>query len=155
MKNVQMEMSSSDEPSINDYQPGGTMVGARGKHMGRILEAESNMHRLGRWSYVCLTGEGKKIYVVSAYRVAQEENNGTHNTFIQQYQIMRSRGDENPKLRKQLCKDLAIEIKKRKKEGEVLLLTDANSTLNEPEFENFLAEIGLFDILGRCMGWEA
>eukprot|EP00957_Ditylum_brightwellii_P196972 15006345-Ditylum_brightwellii.AAC.1 len=78
MKNVQMEMSSSDEPSINDYQPGGTMVEVRGNHMGRILEAESDRYGLGRWSYVCLTEEGKNIYVVSAYRVVQEENNGTH-----------------------------------------------------------------------------
>eukprot|EP00957_Ditylum_brightwellii_P082718 6289833-Ditylum_brightwellii.AAC.2 len=37
MKNVRMEMISSDEPSINDYQPGGTMVGVRGNHMERIL----------------------------------------------------------------------------------------------------------------------
>eukprot|EP00957_Ditylum_brightwellii_P147462 11228672-Ditylum_brightwellii.AAC.1 len=63
MKNVRMEMSSSDEPSINDCQPGGTMVRVRGNCMGKIQEAESDIHGLGRWSYVCLTGEGKKIYV--------------------------------------------------------------------------------------------
>eukprot|EP00957_Ditylum_brightwellii_P188280 14333869-Ditylum_brightwellii.AAC.1 len=65
---------------------------------------------------------------------------------------MHSRGEENPKPRKQCCKDLAIEIKKWENEGEVLLLTDANSTFNKPEFGNFLAEIGLFDILGQMHG---
>eukprot|EP00957_Ditylum_brightwellii_P082717 6289833-Ditylum_brightwellii.AAC.1 len=89
------------------------------------------------------------MYVVLAYRAAQEDNDDTHTAFIQQYRIMRSRGEENPKPQKQWYKDLAIEIKKWKKEGEVLLPTDANSTLNEPEFGNSLAEIRLFDVLGK------
>eukprot|EP00957_Ditylum_brightwellii_P029091 2198020-Ditylum_brightwellii.AAC.1 len=57
LKNVRMEMSLSNEPAINDYQPGGKLVGVRGKHMGRILQANNDQHEMMRWSYVCLTGE--------------------------------------------------------------------------------------------------
>eukprot|EP00957_Ditylum_brightwellii_P166886 12702311-Ditylum_brightwellii.AAC.1 len=57
LKNVIMEMSLSNEPAINNYQPGGTLVGVRRKHMGRIIQASNGQHGLGRWSYVCLTGE--------------------------------------------------------------------------------------------------
>eukprot|EP00957_Ditylum_brightwellii_P033973 2573204-Ditylum_brightwellii.AAC.1 len=81
IKNICMEMGSSSEPSINGYQPGGTLVGVRGNLMCRILEAESDTHGLGRWSHICLTGEGKNIHVVSAYMVAQEDNNGIHTAF--------------------------------------------------------------------------
>eukprot|EP00957_Ditylum_brightwellii_P191388 14571506-Ditylum_brightwellii.AAC.1 len=40
LKNVRMEMSSSNKPTINDYQTGGTPVGVRGKHM-KTLEKDT------------------------------------------------------------------------------------------------------------------
>eukprot|EP00957_Ditylum_brightwellii_P028180 2128170-Ditylum_brightwellii.AAC.1 len=106
-----MEMSSGNKPAINNYQLGGTLVGARGKHMGRILQANNDQHEMGRWSYVWLIGEGMKVYVVLAYRVVREENDGIHTAYIQQYRIMQSRGIEKPKPRKKWCDDLAKEIK--------------------------------------------
>ena len=150
--NVKMEMSSSNEPALNDYQPGGTLIGTQGKNQGRVISGDADQHGLGRWSYVCLTGMGTKVYIISAYRVAQEENDGIHTAYIQQYRIMRSRGIEQPNPRKQWCTDLAMTIKRWKKEGEVLLLTDANSVLNDTRFSNFVTEVGLFDILGQMHG---
>ena len=41
------EMSASDEPSVSSSQPGGTMIGVMGRHVGRVLEAESDESGLG------------------------------------------------------------------------------------------------------------
>eukprot|EP00957_Ditylum_brightwellii_P040121 3036072-Ditylum_brightwellii.AAC.1 len=61
-------MSASDEPSVSSSQPGGTMIGVMGSHVGRVLEAESDESGLGQWSWVCLDGKQTKLYVISAYR---------------------------------------------------------------------------------------
>eukprot|EP00957_Ditylum_brightwellii_P139524 10633795-Ditylum_brightwellii.AAC.1 len=142
-----MEMSSSNKPAINDYQTGGTLVGLRGKHMGRILQANNDQHRMERWGYVCLTGEGRKVYVALAYHVAQEEIDGIHTVYIQQYRLMQSKEIEKPTPRKRWCNDLAKEINTWKKDGKLLLLTDANSALNDSDFAKFMTEVGLFDIM--------
>eukprot|EP00957_Ditylum_brightwellii_P036086 2733594-Ditylum_brightwellii.AAC.1 len=62
-----IETSSSDEPAVHMYQPGGKMIGAVGKIQGRVITATNDPHGLGRWSMVCLTGEATKVYIVSAY----------------------------------------------------------------------------------------
>eukprot|EP00957_Ditylum_brightwellii_P092264 7024449-Ditylum_brightwellii.AAC.1 len=69
----------------------------------------------------------EKVYIISAYRVAQEKNDGTQMAYTQQYRIMRGKGIEQPNPQKQWCTDMLQQIKELRKEGEILLLTDANS----------------------------
>eukprot|EP00957_Ditylum_brightwellii_P124372 9479593-Ditylum_brightwellii.AAC.1 len=110
-----MEMVSSDKLLVNIYQPGGALKGVVGKKQGRVLKADSNPHRLGHWSMVCLTGQDeRKVYVVSSYRVAQENNDGNHTAYIQQYQIMQRKRMINPNLRRQWCIDMLAAIKQWK-----------------------------------------
>eukprot|EP00957_Ditylum_brightwellii_P014308 1077030-Ditylum_brightwellii.AAC.1 len=59
------------------------------------------------------------------------------------------RGEKYPNPRKQWYKDLLPEINKWKKEEEILLLTDTNSSLNNKDFSKFVTEAGLFDIMGQ------
>eukprot|EP00957_Ditylum_brightwellii_P083017 6311082-Ditylum_brightwellii.AAC.1 len=59
---------------------------------------------------------------------------------------------EQPNPRKQWCIDMIQQIKGWRKEGEILLLTDANSELGDTEFGDFVAEAGLYDILGAHNG---
>eukprot|EP00957_Ditylum_brightwellii_P206948 15350738-Ditylum_brightwellii.AAC.1 len=42
--------------------------------------------------------------------------------------------------------------KEWRKEGEILLLTDANLELGDTEFRDFVVEAGLYDILGSQYG---
>eukprot|EP00957_Ditylum_brightwellii_P001958 150595-Ditylum_brightwellii.AAC.1 len=65
---------------------------------------------------------------------------------------MRDKGIEQPNPRKQWCTDMLWQIKEWKKEGEILLLTDANLELGDTEFGDFVAEARLYDILGSQHG---
>eukprot|EP00957_Ditylum_brightwellii_P179643 13684590-Ditylum_brightwellii.AAC.1 len=65
------------------------MIGVVGKQQGRILAGNQDKSGMGRWSYVVMTVKSKKVYVVSAYRVAQEKNDDIQTAYTQQYRIMR------------------------------------------------------------------
>jgi hypothetical protein len=54
--------STSDAPSEQYTQFGGTCTGVTGKWSGRIAQQGMDPHGLGRWSHVCITGKngGKK-----------------------------------------------------------------------------------------------
>eukprot|EP00957_Ditylum_brightwellii_P135572 10337101-Ditylum_brightwellii.AAC.1 len=71
-----MVTSSSDNPSATSSQPGGTLMAIGGDHMGRVLDAKEDKDSLGRWSWIELEGQGRKIYIATAYRVQQEDSEG-------------------------------------------------------------------------------
>ena len=66
-KQSKCEMSASDDPCASSSQPGGSMIGVMGNHVGRVLEADYDRSGLGRWSWMCLNGKKTKLYIVSAY----------------------------------------------------------------------------------------
>jgi len=103
-------MSSSDDPSGTDKQPGGTLTAAGGSHVGRILESGEDSNGLGRWSWITLEGKNTNLYVATAYRVQQENLEGTKTSFAQQKKLLRKKGVENPNPRKQWLTDLSKQI---------------------------------------------
>eukprot|EP00978_Attheya_sp_CCMP212_P043824 scaffold292961_cov59-Attheya_sp.AAC.3 len=67
--------SSSDDPATRFRQPGETFMATTEKFVGRVSQTDTYTYGLGRWCYTCLSGmEGKKMYIVTAYRVSQESN---------------------------------------------------------------------------------
>eukprot|EP00957_Ditylum_brightwellii_P026777 2025573-Ditylum_brightwellii.AAC.1 len=80
-KNYRMKTSSSNKIAVNQYQPGGTMIGVVGNQQGRILEGNQDKLGMGRWSYVVMTGKSKKVYIVLTYRVAQEKKDGIQTAY--------------------------------------------------------------------------
>ena len=146
------EMSASNEPSVSSSQPGGTMIGVMGNHVGRVLEAESDESGLGRWSWVCLDGKQTKLYVISAYRVQQENSDGINTTYTQQKKILRMKGHKDTNPRKQWITDLTSKINRWKNDGEIMLMTDINSPLGSEEVGNFLADTNMIDLIGYKYG---
>eukprot|EP00957_Ditylum_brightwellii_P021719 1638500-Ditylum_brightwellii.AAC.1 len=67
------------------------MIGVVGKHQGRILNGNQDKLGLGRWSYVVMTGKWRKVYVISAYRVAQEKNDSIQTAYTQQYRVIQEK----------------------------------------------------------------
>jgi len=79
----------SSETFPNTYKPGGTMVGITGHLSGRI--EEKSIDSKGRWTWAQLTGKkGKKVLVISAYRVSQTYTGeaGYSTAFMQQYRAL-------------------------------------------------------------------
>eukprot|EP00957_Ditylum_brightwellii_P132965 10138491-Ditylum_brightwellii.AAC.1 len=77
-------MSASDDLLVDRRQPGGTMSIIGGRYMGRVLDAKEDRDGLGRWSWFCLEGKRTNLYVATAYRVQQENSNGTSTACTQQ-----------------------------------------------------------------------
>eukprot|EP00957_Ditylum_brightwellii_P037637 2846119-Ditylum_brightwellii.AAC.1 len=88
-----IQTSASDIPPVSDSQPGGTITGIVGRHVGRVLETGADLSEMGRWSWICLNGQRSKLYIVTAYRVAQEQSDGINTVHVQQKTIMSVRGE--------------------------------------------------------------
>eukprot|EP00957_Ditylum_brightwellii_P149330 11372803-Ditylum_brightwellii.AAC.1 len=63
--------------------------------------------------------------------------------------VLRQKGCNNLNPRKQWLKDFTKIVKNWKKDGEILLMADLNSTLGDMEIGMFLGEIGLHDLVGQ------
>eukprot|EP00978_Attheya_sp_CCMP212_P046629 scaffold402491_cov27-Attheya_sp.AAC.1 len=111
--------SSSNDPATGFRQPGGTFMATTGKFVGRVSQTDTDTYGLGRWSYTFLSGmEGKKMYIVTAYRVSQESNSkGDSTAHKQQVRLLRKRQIDNPKPKKQWGDDLSPIIKAWIKQG--------------------------------------
>eukprot|EP00957_Ditylum_brightwellii_P133926 10212411-Ditylum_brightwellii.AAC.1 len=110
-KQSKCKMSASDDPCVSSSQPGGLMIGVMGNHMGRVLEADYDRSRLGRWRWMCLNGKKTKLYVVSTYQVQKEESDGVNLACTQQKKLLRMNGTSKINSRKQWLTDLAAQIK--------------------------------------------
>eukprot|EP00957_Ditylum_brightwellii_P004268 324576-Ditylum_brightwellii.AAC.1 len=115
-KQSQPVISARNEPCVGSSQPGGTMTDAAGKHMRRIIDADSDRSRKGRWSWVCLDGNNTKLCIIMAYRVTQEVSDGTNTAHIQQTKIMWMKGNNNPIPRKQWITDMIKQLNTWKKQ---------------------------------------
>eukprot|EP00957_Ditylum_brightwellii_P169132 12873090-Ditylum_brightwellii.AAC.1 len=70
----------------------------------------------------------------------------------QQITVMKQQGVANPQPQKAWLHNLAPKLNEWVQEGEVLLMVDANSGLDNKDFAPFVAETGMCDIIGRKHG---
>eukprot|EP00957_Ditylum_brightwellii_P171975 13093592-Ditylum_brightwellii.AAC.1 len=120
--------------------------------MGHVLDAKEDMDGLGRWDWFCLEGKRKNLYVATAYRVQQEDSNGTSTACTQQKKLLRQKGLDAPKPCQQCITDFMKKIKKWKEDGEVLIMADVNSPLGNENIGMFLAEMEMHDLIGQKYG---
>jgi hypothetical protein len=130
---ARMEYStSSDKFETTYHKPGGTIIcGALGQMVHRVVDSGRDATGCGRWSYLTYTAkEGKKVAIVSAYRVCKQTNTGDLTSSKQQLGVMYEDEELRPYLvdpHKQTLIDLQYFLEKLKaKDHEVLILMDAN-----------------------------
>jgi hypothetical protein len=129
---ARMEYSTTSDTFETVYhKPGGTICGALGQMVHRVVDSGRDDTGCGRWSYLAYAAkEGKKVAIVSAYRVYKQINPGALTSSKQRLGIMY----EDEELRhylvdphKQTLIYLQDFIEKLKANGhEVLILMDAN-----------------------------
>ena len=148
---VKLVSASCDDPTHGIYQPGGVCQVTVGKVAGRAGMSGSDPHGLGRWTYITLQGkEGRKVVVVTLYRLAQASQPLGHRTaYNQQFRLLRRQGKKKPLPKKQVCEDLLIQIKQWEKDSEIIIMVDANSSLHDPQWASFLNKARLYDLLGN------
>jgi len=141
---VKISVSSSDEPSAPEYQPGGTFIATLGPWTSRVQHAANDSTGLGRWSYLTLRLKNdRKLQILSGYRVCEQNPTlGSRTCYNQQLRLLTAAGHHDPNPRKQFFLDLTQLVKTwRAHDNEIILCLDLNedtSILNPLEDLGFL-----------------
>jgi hypothetical protein len=87
---ARMEYSTTlDKFETTYHKPGGTVCGALGHMMHRVVDSGRGDTGCGRWSYITYAAkEGKKVAIDSAYKVCKQTNPGDLTLPKQQLGIM-------------------------------------------------------------------
>jgi hypothetical protein len=109
---------------------------------------------LGRWSGVSLEGpESKKLSIITAYRVCcsgSPQTSPIGSSFLREYEFFRERRYTSPNPRRLFLKDLQNAILALQDAGHsIIIMLDANSTMDDPFLMDFLAKCGLHDLHSR------
>jgi len=149
-KHKKLATSSSNEKSNHRYQPGGTLTLALGKWASRVI-SRGHDELLGRWSFLELVGQqNKRIMMISAYRVCNQQFDATSNTVTaQQTRLLQQNGVRTPNPQQQFITDLIELIKSWTQAGkEILLGMDANEDVDNPrsKITRLFTETGLIDL---------
>ena len=127
---------------------GGTATIVRGNWSGRIIEV--GQEKLGRWSYLTLTGKNnKKIKFITCYRVCQSSKEiGPGSIRTQQEMDILKDSGEIVDPRKKILSDLEVYIQQEHGKGyQIILMGDLNEDLqNSKNIAKFLGATGLYNI---------
>jgi hypothetical protein len=115
------------------YKPGGTATSALGHWASRVLRSGKDPTGCGRWSYICIGKNDKKVAIFTVYCVGHNQNTGDTTAFQQQYRTQYAdetkRVEINP--HKQTMIDLEYFTDELKTDGfEVVVFIDTNEPLD-------------------------
>jgi hypothetical protein len=140
--NVLIDTSSSTDPTINSYQPGGTATIITNKWTGRAALPIHDTSGMGKWSgYKLQTNTNSFLNILTVYR--PNISKGLHTCYQQQITIMKRQGQHNPDPRQQLQNDLTdLIIEFNNNEEKTIVMIDANEGLhnNNSKIATFLAK---------------
>ncbi len=105
---MKISVSSSNEPSAKEYQPGGTFTATFESLTSRVILTGSDASGLGCWLYItmCLSND-QKLTILSGYRVCnQNPMLGSQTSYNQQLRLLTVAGHLNPDPRKHFFMDL-------------------------------------------------
>ncbi len=153
--------STSDTLSETVVQYGGTCTAVTGKWTGRIESSGSDPHGMGRWSYVRLNGKnGRRVTIVTVYQVCANQSvnsAGAKTAYMQQWNILRQAGIEDPNPRQSFSKDLDAFLTPLQEAGdELLIMGDLNEHLGDTTsgMNAVVAKFGLVDSTSYHHGLE-
>jgi hypothetical protein len=141
--------SESDILTDSTYKPGGTATTIVGKWQARISERGSDTSGLGRWSYVIISSNKKKLAVITAYKPCK--TTGPTTAWTQQWILLREH-NKTPEPIKAFYEDLNTTPKEWRSKGmEILLLIDANEQVGATPggLGKIIADNDLFDIIAN------
>lgn len=129
-----IQLSSSSEPAVNTYKPGGTGLLLLGSITGRLEPKGRGSDRMGRWSYIHLRRKNSPpITVISAYQVCFRPTNQLGNTaYHQQQRLLSKEGRHHLHPRKAFIQDLSAFVTNLlEKQHDIILGGDFNESLDD------------------------
>ena len=144
-------------PSIDNclqsetFQSGGSLTAVLGSLTSRIEGSNiCDATGLGRWSGITLGGHAsKKLSIITAYRVCKgsPQSASLGSSFLREYEYFRETLQSPSNPRRQFLSDLQSTITSLQDAGHsIILMLDANSTLQENDLSDFAATCGLNDL---------
>ena len=145
--------SCADESqhSPTAYQPGGCAQISINNLAPRHRSKSKDHTGMGRWTVQHFKGQdtaGLVIYTV--YRVSQTTASGlgVKTAFLQQQRVLNRAGVIGPNPKEQVLIELTLEINANRNNGyDILVLMDANSSINDRHLSSFLQNTSLQDLL--------
>ena len=152
-KTVFGTISSSIDPcsQAETFQSGGNLTSIIGSCVARVRGSEiRDQTGLGRWNGVTLDGsDGKLVSILTAYRVCagSPQSAPLGSAFLREYEYFRENNYTSLNPRRLFLTDLQKVITNLQASGHsIILMLDANSTLEDPNLQDFLALCGLHDL---------
>jgi hypothetical protein len=133
------------------FQSGGNLTSIIGSCVSRIRGSEiRDSTGLGRWSGLTLDGSnGKVVSIITAYRVCSgsPQSAPLGSAFLREYEYLRENKYTSLNPRRSFLTDLQQVITNLQASGHcIILMLDANSTLDDPSLQDFLSLCGLHDL---------
>jgi hypothetical protein len=138
--------SESDIRTENACKPGGTITTIVGKWQSRVSDRGSDETGLGRWSYIVVSSNRKKVVIITAYRPCK--STGPQTAWTQQWLLLQEK-QQQPDPIKEFDRDLDAEIRKWLHNGhEIILMIDTNEEIGyKPGGINaVISKSGLYNI---------
>ena len=156
-QNIKIATSSSKYKNNNEmFKMGGTLTITRGNWSGRITKSGND--KLGRWSYMILTGKnGKKLKVITMYRVCKDNGHAGNCTIrIQQEADILEQEGKLIDPRERILVDLEREISNDHDQGyQIILMGDFNENVTKSKrIQSFLDATNMKNVLERKHGKE-
>ena len=133
------------------FQSGGNVTAVLGSLSSRVSGPNiTDATGLGRWSGITLEGRNaQKLSIITAYRVCKgsPQRAPLGSSFLREYEYFRGIQHTSVNPRRQFFVDLQQTILSLQESGHgVLLMLDANSTIDERDFSVFVASCGFHDL---------
>ncbi|KAI2508454.1 hypothetical protein MHU86_5981 [Fragilaria crotonensis] len=138
-------------PLKESFQSGGNVMAVFGALSSRVAGPNIiDPTGLGRWSGVTLEGtQSRKLSIITAYRVCQgsPQSAPLGSSFLREYEFFRERTGTSVNPRRQFLSDLQQSVMRLQELGHlVILMLDANSTIEDRGFSEFVLSCGLNDL---------
>jgi exonuclease III len=127
-------LSSSPEPAVHQYKPGGTGFLILGTTIGRLEPNGTGSDPMGRWTYIHLRRKNQPpVTIISAYQVCQNPTNRIGNTaYHQQQWLLSQEGRTSVHPRQAFIHDLTLFINRlRAQHHDIILGGDFNEALTD------------------------
>ncbi|KAI2498645.1 hypothetical protein MHU86_15822 [Fragilaria crotonensis] len=132
------------------FQSGGTVTAVFDDISSRVTGPSIiDPTGLGRWSGVTIEGtRARKLSIITAYRVCKgsPQSAPLGSSFLREYEFFRERSGKSVNPRRQFLCDLQKSVLALQESGNcVIIMLDANSTIDDKELATFVASCGLHD----------
>jgi hypothetical protein len=133
---------------LNEGTPGGTAAIFVNQLVNRKRNVIIDPSGLGRWSGATFSLPSYNLHIITSYRPNKDNKINSNTTYQQQCRILQQRGIDNPNPSSQVLNDLFKVIKSmHQQQDKVILMWDANDTLDHKSIEEFQNKTKLISLL--------